>query len=377
MKASGQGSTPQNGTENSSRDKSYIKLFFEPVRAFLESNDVSEVLINGPEQIYVERKGKLVRTDAKFINEQALQAAVRNVARQIGRRFDENEPRLDARLPDGSRLHAVIPPLARCGTVVAIRRFSRDKLTMPQLVQLGSISQAGARLIEILVKLRRNVIVSGPTSSGKTSVLNVLSAFIPNDERIIVIEDASELQLQQEHLVCFETRRPDEHGKGEITIRDLVHSSLRLRPDRLVVGEIRGAEALDLLQALNTGHSGSMSTIHANGPKDALSRIETCALFSGIDLPLHALRDQVASAVNVVVHTARLSDGSRRISNVSEVVGLAEGEYQVQDLLTYRVEGTNANGGLVGRHIMTDVVPTFADEARIQGMTIDRDDPDQ
>lgn len=352
-------------------DASYLVLFFQPVREFLEDDDVSEVLINGPSQIYIERKGKLIPTPARFQNEQALQAAVRNVARNIGRRFDEEQPRLDARLPDGSRVHGVLPPLARGGTVVAIRKFRRDRLTMDQLVTYGSISRAGADLIQAIVRLHKNIIVSGPTSSGKTSVLNVLSASIPNDERILVIEDATELQLQQTHVVQFETRKPDEHGKGEVTIRDLVHSSLRLRPDRLVVGEIRGAEALDLLQALNTGHSGSMSTIHANGPKDALARIETCALLSGIEIPLYALRDQVRTAVNVVIHTARLTDGTRKITHVSEVLGVQDGEYVVQDLVRYRVDRMESDGRLIGRHVGTGVPPTFMDEARLRGMPLD------
>jgi pilus assembly protein CpaF len=263
--------------------------------------------------------------------------------------------------------------MSREGTTVAIRKFSKDKLTMAQLVKYGSISPEGAKLIEAIVKLGKNIIVSGPTSSGKTSVLNVLSSFIPQGERILVIEDASELQLQQEHAVLFETRKPDEHGKGEISIRDLVHSSLRLRPDRLVVGEIRGAEALDLLQAMNTGHSGSMSTIHANGPKDALSRLETCALLSGVEIPLYALRDQVRSAIQVVIHTARLTDGSRKITHVTEVLGVEGTDYKVQDLLRFRVHRMAEDGKLIGRHEGTGAVPTFMDEARMRGLALSSD----
>jgi pilus assembly protein CpaF len=350
---------------------SYLALFFGPVRQYLDDDDVSEVLINGPRQIYIERKGKLTATEARFTNEQALQAAVKNVARNVGRFFNEENPRLDARLPDGSRVHAVIPPLSRQGTVVAIRKFRKDKLKVADLVRFGSISETGVRLIDALVKLHKNIIVSGATSSGKTSVLNVLSSFIPANERILVIEDSSELQLQQVHTVCFETRKADEHGKGEVSIRDLVHSSLRLRPDRLVIGEIRGGEALDLLQALNTGHAGSMSTIHANGPVDCLSRIETCALLSGIDIPLSALRSQVASAINVVVHTARLGDGSRKITHVSEVLGLEKGEYVVQDLLIFKQEAMDENGVLLGHHTGTGAKPTFLDEARIRRIELE------
>jgi pilus assembly protein CpaF len=292
------------------------------------------------------------------------------VAKHVGRLLNEENPRLDARLPDGSRVHAVIPPLSRCGTVVAIRKFKKEKLTIGQLIQFGSITPDGAQLIDTIVKLHKNVIVSGATSSGKTSVLNVLSSFIPEKERILVIEDSSELQLQQPHTVCFETRKPDKNDKGEVTIRDLVHSALRLRPDRLVIGEIRGGEALDLLQALNTGHAGSMSTIHANSSRDCLSRIETCSLLSGIDIPLSALRAQVAAAIDVVIHTARLSDGSRKITMVSEVLGLKDGEYQLQDLYLFKIEGIGPDGSLNGHFTGTGHLPRFMDDARLRKLPI-------
>lgn len=350
--------------------ESYLLLFFEPVREFLTDPDVSEVMINGPSQIYVERNGKVHLTPAKFLNEQALLAAVQNVARAVNRLFNKDNPRLDARLPDGSRVHAVIPPLARKGTVVAIRKFSKEKLTMEQLIKFGSITPVGANLLRLIIQLHKNVIVSGATSSGKTSVLNVLSHFIDPGDRILVLEDSSELQLQQEHTVCFETRKPDEHGKGEVTIRDLVHSALRLRPDRLIVGEIRSGEALDLLQAMNTGHDGSLSTIHANSPKDALTRLETCALLSGVEIPLSALRDQVASAVHVVVQTARLFDGSRKITHISEILGLDKGQYHVQDLFVYRQEGIDGDGKLIGRHELTGARATFQDEAHRRGLDL-------
>ncbi len=352
---------------------SYLVLFFEPIRAFLEDDAVSEIMINGPNQIFVERKGKLEATEARFVSEPALRAAATNVAKHVGRMLNEENPRLDARLPDGSRVHAVIPPLSRCGTVVAIRKFKKEKLTIGQLIQFGSITEAGAQLIDTIVKLHKNVIVSGATSSGKTSVLNVLSSFIPEKERILVIEDASELQLQQPHTVCFETRKPDKNDKGEVTIRDLVHSSLRLRPDRLVIGEIRGGEALDLLQALNTGHAGSMSTIHANSSRDCLSRIETCALLSGIDIPLSALRAQVAAAIDVVVHTARLSDGSRKITAVSEVLGLKDGEYQLQDLYLFKVEGIGPDGSLNGHFTGAGHLPRFLEDARLRKLPLDEE----
>lgn len=350
---------------------SYLGLFFEPIRQYLQDDSVSEILINGPNQIYIEFKGKLQPTEARFVSEPALKAAAVNVAKNVGRLLNEENPRLDARLPDGSRVHAVIPPLARCGTVVAIRKFKKEKLTIGQLVEFGSITAAGAQLIDAVVKLHKNVIVSGATSSGKTSVLNVLSAFIPENERILVIEDASELQLQQKHTVCFETRKPDKNGQGEVTIRDLIVSSLRLRPDRLVIGEIRGGEALDLLQALNTGHAGSMSTIHANSPRDCLSRIETCSLLSGIDIPLSALRSQVASAIDVVVHTARLSDGSRKIVAVSQVLGLKDGEYVLQDLYLFKIRDIGPDGSLNGVFTGTGHKPTFLKDAHIRKLPID------
>jgi pilus assembly protein CpaF len=343
---------------------SFLVLFLEPIRAYLEDDDVSEIMINGPTSVYIEKKGKLQKTDAKFISEPALKAAASNIAKSVGRLLNEDNPRLDARLPDGSRVHAVIPPLARCGTVIAIRKFKRDTITIDKMLGFGSLSEDAIKLIRALVLLHKNVIVSGATSSGKTSVLNALSSFIPNGERVLVIEDASELQLQQEHIVPFETRKPDKNGNGEVTIRDLIHSSLRLRPDRLVIGEIRGGEALDLLQALNTGHAGSMSTIHANTSLDCLFRLETCALLSGIDIPLVALRAQVASAIDAVVHTGRLSDGSRKILAISEVLPLKNGEYQVSDLLVWQTDTIAPDGKVIGRFVLKNK-PTFVDQAAI------------
>jgi pilus assembly protein CpaF len=347
---------------------SYLYLFFAPVQEYLKDDEVAEIMINGPRQIYIERKGKLIAVAERFPSEQSLQAACMNVARSIGRFFNKDNPRLDARLPDGSRVHAVIPPLSRAGTVVAIRKFRREKLTIGQLVQFGSISKEGALLLEIIVTLGKNLIVSGATSSGKTSVLNVLSSFIPESDRILVLEDASELQLQQPHTVCFETRKPDEHGKGEVTIRDLLHSALRLRPNRLVVGEVRGGEALDLLQAMNTGHEGSMSTVHANSARDSLYRLETCALLSGIEIPLSALREQVASAVQVVIQTARLFDGSRRITSITEVLGLKDGEYLLKDIVTFQNTGLGPDGSLQGNHVLSGHVPTFWGAVQNRGL---------
>lgn len=340
----------------------FLTFLLEPVKTFLEDDEVSEILINGPEQIYVEKRGKLELTPARFGNETALKATAVNIARSVGRLLDDANPRLDARLPDGSRVHAVIPPLSRCGTVIAIRKFKKDTFSIEKMLSFGSVSPEMVQLIRAAVMLHRNVIVSGGTSSGKTSVLNVLSSFIPSEERVLVLEDASELQLQQSHVVCFETRRPDKHGQGEVTIRDLIHSSLRLRPDRLVIGEIRGGEALDLLQALNTGHAGSMSTIHANSPIDCLYRIETCALLSGVNLPLPALRSQVASAIDIVVQTARLSDGSRKMIGIAEVLPLQGGEYAVRQLVSWKTLCQNDAGKLEGTFEML-AAPTFQQEA--------------
>lgn len=348
---------------------SFLVLFLEPVRRFLEDDSVSEILINGPQQVYIERKGKLQATEVRFVSEAALKAAAANIAKSVGRLLDDMNPRLDARLPDGSRVHAVIPPLSRCGTVIAIRKFKRDTLTIEKLLKYGSASEDTVKLLRALVLLHKNIIVSGATSSGKTSVLNVISSFIPEGERVLVIEDASELQLQQKHVVPFETRKPDKHGQGEVTIRDLIISALRLRPDRLVIGEIRGGEALDLLQALNTGHAGSMSTIHANTPLDCLRRMETCALLSGIDIPLAALRAQVASAIEAIVHTARLSDGSRKIVAISEVLPLQNGEYRVSDLQVWKTDAIAADGTVSGRFILKNP-PTFAEQATMIGVEL-------
>lgn len=342
-------------------EQSFLYLFLEPVREFLADDSVSEILVNGPGSVYVERAGRLVDVPVRFASEGALRAAAANIAKSVGRILDDQHPQLDARLPDGSRVHAVLPPLSRVGTVVAIRKFTKEALTIGKMEEFGSLDGEMASLIRSLVRLRKNVIVSGATSSGKTSVLNAISSFIGDDERVLVLEDASELQLQQRHVVPFETRKADKNGKGEVTLRELIRSALRLRPDRIVIGEIRGGEALDLLQALNTGHAGSMSTIHANSPLDSLRRIETCALLSGIDIPLVALRSQVASAIDVVIHTARLSDGSRKIVEVAEVLPLEGGDYRVRSLRKWRTRTIGEGGRVCGAFEKTGE-PSFADE---------------
>ena len=343
---------------------SILVLFLAPVKEYLADDQVSEILINGPSQIYIERNGKLEETPARFANEAQLKAAAVNIAKSVDRQLDEMHPDLDARLPDGSRVHATIPPISRCGTILSIRKFKKEMLTIDRLEQFGSIPHEGVLLLNAIVKLRKNTIVSGGTSSGKTSVLNALSGLIPENDRILVLEDASELQLQQKHCVYFETRKPDKNGQGEFSIRDLVIASLRLRPDRLVIGEIRGGEALDLLQAMNTGHSGSMSTIHANSPLDVLSRMETCAILSGANLPLTAIRMQVTSAINCVVHTMRLPDGSRKIVEIAEVLPLENGEYRLRSLMHWETRSVAPDGSVSGGFILGER-PTFQGDAEL------------
>ena len=345
-------------------NSSFLVLFLAPVKEYLADDQVSEILINGPSQIYIERNGKLEETPARFANETQLKAAAVNIAKSVDRQLDEMHPDLDARLPDGSRVHATIPPISRCGTLLSIRKFKKEMLTIDRLEQFGSIPHEGVLLLNAIVKLRKNTIVSGGTSSGKTSVLNALSGLIPENDRILVLEDASELQLQQKHCVYFETRKPDKNGQGEFSIRDLVIASLRLRPDRLVIGEIRGGEALDLLQAMNTGHSGSMSTIHANSPLDALSRMETCAILSGANLPLTAIRMQVASAINCVVHTMRLPDGSRKIVEIAEVLPLENGEYRLRSLMHWETRSVAPDGSVSGGFLLGER-PTFQGDAEL------------
>lgn len=327
---------------------SYLTMFLEPVKPWLDDPAVSEIMINGPQNIYVEKGGRVEKVAAAFPSEPALFAAANNIAKSVNRILNQEYPRLDARLPDGSRVHVVIPPLSRVGTVVSIRKFRTDSLSPESLVNWKSISQEMLDYLKELVRKRMNIMVCGATSSGKTSILNVLSSFIDPADRILTIEDSCELQLRQPHLVPFETRRPDKDGKGEVTFRDLLHSALRLRPDRIILGEIRGGEALDLLQAMNTGHSGSMSTIHANNAHDSLLRLETCVMYAGFDLPLAAIRNQIVAALNYVVHTGRLEDGSRKVLGISRVLPLEKGEYRLQEEWKWIQTGTDESGKLIG-----------------------------
>ena len=336
-----------------------LRAFLKPVVGFLDDPDVSEILINGPREVWVERRGKLHRTEATF-TEEGLLAAARNMAQYVGRPLTDERPRLDARLPDGSRIHVVLAPVARRGTTISIRKFFAEKLTIEKLVELGSVTRRLARLLEAAVGLRLNIVVAGGTGSGKTSLLNVLSQFIAPDERILTIEDSAELQLTQPHIVSFESRPADRLGKGQVDIGDLLHSALRLRPDRIVVGEVRGGECFYLLQAMNTGHGGTLTTAHANTPVDTLRRLESLCLLSGVELPLIAVRAQVASAVHLVVSCERFPDGSRKITHVTEVLPLDErGEYRVQDLVRFEQTGRERDGRVRGVFKSTGVKPTF------------------
>ncbi len=346
-----------------------LSYFLRPVEDLLADASVSEVMINGPETIYVERGGTLVKTPNRFESPEDLLACARNIAQFSGKRLDERSPRFDGRLPDGSRVHVVLPPCARDGVTVSIRKFSTTAITLDKLVEFGSISPEARELLEVCIALDKNILVAGGTGSGKTQLLNALSGAIPGHDRIAVIEDTSELRLQQEHVIHLEARAPDRHGHGEVTIRDLLHSALRLRPDRIIVGECRGGETLDMIQAMNSGHAGSMTTVHANSPKDALARVETLALLSKVELPLVALRAQVAGAIQVLIQADRLADGSRKVTYVSEVLPLDDaGRYVVQHLLVFEPAGRDAKGRILGAHRLTGVRPTFWDEVKAKGL---------
>lgn len=349
-----------------------VKVFLKPIEEYLKDNSVSEIMVNGFDLIFIEKGGKLHKTPSRFADEDKLWAAVRNIAQFVGRTIDENNPILDARLPDGSRVHAVIPPCAKKGIYFSIRKFAKEDISIKQLVEYGTLSLAMAKFLNICILIKKNILVSGGTSSGKTTLLNILSSFIPPSERIVVIEDSSELQLQQEHVLPLETKAANFEGKGQITLRDLVKASLRMRPDRIIIGETRGAEALDLIQALNTGHSGSMTTIHANSPKMSLSRLETLALMSEVDIPWRALRNQISSAIDMIIQISRLKDGSRRIVAISEVLDLDQnGNFVVEDIYSFEIKKTDEKGTIHGVHHATGNLPSFIKEAKAQGYKLD------
>lgn len=343
---------------------------FGPITRYLNDPDVTEIMVNGPKQIFVEQNGKLVLATSVFKDNNHVLHVIKKIVGAIGRRIDESSPMVDARLKNGSRVNAIIPPLAIDGPSITIRKFAEDPFMVDDLVGFGTLNTKMAELLRACVLGRLNIIVSGGTGSGKTTTLNVLSSFIPEDERIVTIEDAAELQLIQDHIVRLETRPPNIEGKGEISIRDLVKNSLRMRPDRIVVGEVRSGEALDMLQAMNTGHDGSLTTAHANTPRDMLSRLETMVLMSGMNLPIKAVRDQVSSAVNLIVQQSRLQDGSRKITHITEVLGMEGDVIILQDIFKFVQKGVDGKGKVVGEFEFTGIIPRFLKQLRNYGIEI-------
>jgi pilus assembly protein CpaF len=346
-------------------------LGYGPIDPYLADPEVTEVMVNGPHAVWVERAGKITKTDTRFVDANHLERIIEKIVGQIGRRIDESNPMVDARLPDGSRVNAIIHPLAIGGPYVTIRKFAVDPFTVDDLVANHSMNEQVAGLLKRCVEGRLNIIVSGATGSGKTTLLNVLSNFIPANERIITVEDAAEVQLNQTHVLTLESRPTNLEGKGEVTIRDLVRNTLRMRPDRIIVGEVRGGEALDMLQAMNTGHDGSLTTVHSNAPRDTLARIETMVLMAGMDLPIRAIREQVASALDLIVHIHRLRDGTRRVTHVTEVVGMEGDIITLQDLMLFDYGmGVDENGRYRGRLKATGIRPTFSEHLENYGINL-------
>ncbi|WMT91767.1 CpaF family protein [Pelagibacterium sp. H642] len=340
-------------------------LGYGPLEPLLARDDIADIMINGSQRCYIEVNGRVKLTNVRFRDDAHLMNVCQRIVSQVGRRVDESSPICDARLPDGSRVNVIAPPLSIDGPALTIRKFKKDKLTLPQLVKFGSISPEGAEVLRILGRVRANVLISGGTGSGKTTLLNCLTAFIDRDERVITCEDSAELQLQQPHVVRLETRPPNLEGEGEITMRELVRNCLRMRPERIIVGEVRGAEAFDLLQAMNTGHDGSMGTLHANSPREALSRLESMITMGGFSLPSRTIREMIVSSIDVIVQAARLRDGSRRITHVTEVLGMEGDVIVTQDVFVYDIMGEDANGALIGRHRSTGITkPNFTEKAR-------------
>jgi pilus assembly protein CpaF len=346
-------------------------LGYGPIDRLLKDEDISEVMVNGPNSVYVERSGKVEKTTASFVDDTHLRRIIDKIVGQVGRRIDEAQPLCDARLPDGSRVNAVIHPLAIGGPFLTIRKFSKDPYQIDDLIRFGTLNAASARFLQAMVVGKLNILVSGGTGTGKTTTLNVLSSFIPADERIVTVEDAKELQLHQDHVLALEARPPNIEGKGQITIRDLVKNTLRMRPDRIVVGECRAGEALDMLQAMNTGHDGSLTTIHANTPRDTLSRLETLVLMAGFDLPVRAIREQIASAIDCIVQLTRLRDGTRRITHVTEIQGMEGDVITLQDVFLFDFGmGVDEHGRFRGHLKATGVRPKFAEKLADQGIRL-------
>ncbi len=344
-----------------------------PIEPFLQDSSVSEVMVNGPDSIYIERSGHLIKTETRFRNAEHLMHIIDRIVSAVGRRVDESSPMVDARLLDGSRMNVIIPPLSLIGPCLTIRKFSRDVLTVDKMIEFGSFDERMAQFLEACVRGRLNIVVSGGTGSGKTTLLNVLSSYVPESERIVTLEDSAELQLHQDNLVTLETRPANIEGEGEISMRDLVRNALRMRPDRIIVGEVRTGEALDMLQAMNTGHDGSMTTAHANSARDLLSRLETMVLMSGMELPLRAIRSQIASAVDIVVQIARMRDGSRKIINISEITGMEGDIITMQDLFRFEQQGIDSDGRLRGEFVSEGLRPLCSEKLELNGIHLPMD----
>jgi pilus assembly protein CpaF len=354
------------------RDMAAEIIGYGPIEPYLADDTVSEIMVNGPSQVYVEREGRLVAVNARFINDESLLKVIERIVSPLGRRIDEGAPMVDARLPDGSRVNAIIRPLSLIGPILTIRKFAKSRFSMQRLVDSGALSSAMAEFLRLCVKYRKNIIVSGGTGSGKTTFLNALSEFISPYERIVTIEDAAELRLMQPHVLSLEARPANVEGRGEVTIRDLVRNALRMRPDRIIVGECRGGEALDMLQAMNTGHDGSLTTGHANSPRDLLSRLEVMVLMAGMDLPVRAIREQIASAVDIIVQQTRFSDGRRRVTSIVEVDGMERDVILTQPLFTFVQRGISANGDILGEHTGLGHAPRFYEDLSDAGIVLDR-----
>ena len=342
-----------------------------PLEELLADDSVTEIMVNGPEKVYVERGGRLELSDCQFSDDESVLAVIERIIAPLGRRCDESQPYVDARLADGSRVNAIIAPLALSGPTITIRKFAKKALTPQDFIRFGTWTQDAADFMKLCVVMRKNIIVAGGTGSGKTTLLNLLSGYIPHNERIVTVEDAAELRLQQPHVVRLEARPPNIEGKGAVPIRDLVKNCLRMRPDRIIVGECRGGEALDMLQAMNTGHDGSVTTVHANSPRDVISRLETMVLMSGMDLPSRAIREQIASAVDIIIHESRMSDGSRKVTAITEVTGLEGNQIVMQDIFEFVQTGVDQHGRIIGAMKPTGAVPTWIDQVKSRGIAVD------
>lgn len=368
-----------NGIPRIDRPKIVVELYndvmgYGPIENLLEDQRFSEIMINGPDRIYIENAGKLQLTGLKFRDEQHLMNVIDRIVSNVGRHVDESSPMVDARLPDGSRVNVIIPPLSLIGPVVTIRKFGKKPITAQQLIKFGSLNHNMLAFLEACVRGKLNIVVSGGTGSGKTTLLNVLSSFIPSDERIITIEDAAEVQLKQEHVITLEARPANLEGRGAITIRSLVKNALRMRPDRIIVGEVRSEETLDMLQAMNTGHDGSLTTIHANSPRDSISRIETMVLMAGMELPMKAIRDQISSAIDIIIQQSRLRDGTRKVTSISEIVGMEGDIVSMQDIFVYETDGKlDADGKFIGRFRATGARPHCLEKIKSNGVNVNSD----